>query len=172
MAHPSAVITPAPLRRAIAAILRGGLLLDRDRIVVQRLALDGRSSLRLAVGLRESALTTEVLDAIHAHLRDLGAEIAWESLRWSLDYALSTADRKSHAADRLTISERAKRLHGDADAAELVGAGLSAALRLGLNEAQTACVRGRLAVLHLLGATVEQVPDFVTVVRAWALAPA
>ena len=70
VAHPSAVITPAPLRRCHRRY--------SSRVVCYSIVIAssssaspsmGGASLRLAVGLRESAPTTEVLDAIHAHLR-------------------------------------------------------------------------------------------------------
>ena len=50
MAHSTVVCTPAPLRRALSAVFRGGPLSERDADVVSRLARDVRTAMRLLVG--------------------------------------------------------------------------------------------------------------------------
>lgn len=163
MAHPSTFIALAPLRRAIAAVLRGGRLPERDALVVQRLSLDTRTCLRLPVGLRVADIGDSTVSTIVGTLSDLEVGVGADDLRRALVTARPIADRLSHTVDPHVLTPKACRLQDDHAAAEL--------MRLCEQHAGEAAllptVRGRLAVLHLLGAHVECVPNFAQVVRAW-----
>lgn len=163
MAHPSTFIAPAPLRRAIAAILRGGRLPERDGRIVQRLSLDTRTCLRLPVGLRVADIGDNTVGILVDTLSALNVWVSRDDLRHALVTARHIADRLSHTFDPHVLSPKACRLQDDHAAAELV--------RLCEQHAGEAAllptVRGRLAVLHLLGAHVECVPDFARVVQVW-----
>lgn len=140
MAHANQVVTPAPLRRAIAGIFRPGPLIPRDADVIVRLLRDPRSALRFLVGAGIVEFDEQTAKAARDHLVSRGVVVDEVFLlaRWRA--ALRHTDPWA-PADKVT--SKAAGFNGASDAADLTECGIPQWTR---------------AMLVLCGATPEHIP--------------
>lgn len=126
MAHPASMTSLPRLRRAIAAVLRGGPLPERDRRTLTRLVLEPRVSLRLPVGARVSQLDAASAGEAAGYLSSVGLAVDSETLLRAWHLGLRNCDP---FARTFAVTPTAARLCGEDDAQDLATLPLPAWLR-------------------------------------------